>query len=317
MASRRTFIKQSSIGALALTLPLLTDLKAAAPALTTANTRLKISLAQWSLHRALERGDLKAVNFPMVAKKEFGISAVEYVNEFYADELHNASFWDNLKRDTDAEGIQNVLIMVDKEGELGAAKTLERTRAVDRHRSWIEAARRLGCAAIRVNAFGKGDPNTLREALIDGLGMLAEAGSEADISILVENHGLHTSDAGFITGILSAVNNPYLGTLPDFGNWCLNKEWGSTKDGSCTNSYDPVKGLQEMLPFAKGVSAKSYDFGPDGAETRLPYKALLQEVKDSGFNGYIGIEYEGDRLSEAQGIRATKALIEKTWATLD
>ncbi len=302
---------------MALALPLLTDIKAATPALTGANVGPRISLAQWSLHRALERGDLKAVNFPMVAKKEFGISAVEYVNEFYTAELRNASFWDNLRRDTNAEGIQNLLIMVDGEGELGAAKKLERTRAVDRHRSWIEAARRLGCGAIRVNAFGKGDRMALQEALIDGLGTLAEAGSEADIHILVENHGLHTSDAGFMTRIIEAVNNPYLGTLPDFGNWCLNKEWGGTKDGSCTDSYDPVKGLQQMLPYAKGVSAKSYDFDANGAETRLPYKALLQSVKDSGFTGYIGIEYEGDRLSEAEGIRATKALIEKTWATLD
>jgi len=317
MASRRTFIKQSTLGGLALAFPLLTDIKAAVPTLMSANLGPKISLAQWSLHRALERGNLKAVNFPMVAKNEFGISAVEYVNDFYTAELRNTLFWDNLKRDTDAEGIQNVLIMVDNEGDLGAVKTLERTRTVDQHRRWIQAARRLGCAAIRVNAFGKGDRETLKGALIDGLGTLAEAGSEADIQILIENHGLHTSDAGFITGIIEAVNNPYLGTLPDFGNWCLNKEWGSTAGGSCTDSYDPVKGLKQMLPYAKGVSAKSYDFNASGEESRLPYKTLLQEVKDSGFTGYIGIEYEGNRLSEAEGIRAAKALIEKTWATLD
>ena len=317
MASRRTFIKQSTLGSLALTFPLLTEIKAATPGFKSANIGPKISLAQWSLHRALEAGDLKAVNFPRVAKKEFGISAVEYVNAFYTDELRNPSFWDTLKKDTDAEGVQNLLIMVDDEGELGAAQKPERTRAVDQHRRWIEAAHRLGCDAIRVNAFGKGDRKALREALIDGLGTLAEAGSEAGINILVENHGLHTSDAGFMTGIIEAVNNPFLGTLPDFGNWCLNKEWGGTQRGSCTDSYDPVKGLQQMLPFAKGVSAKSYDFDQDGNETTLPYKALLQEVKDFGFTGYIGIEYEGERLSEAQGIRATKALIEKTWATLD
>ena len=317
MASRRTFIKQSTLGGLALTLPLLTEIKAATPGFKSANVGPKISLAQWSLHRALERGDLKAADFPMVAKKEFGISAVEYVNAFYKEELGNPSFWDTLKRITDAEGIRNLLIMVDDEGELGAVQKPERTLAIDKHRRWIEAARRMGCGAIRVNAFGKSDRAALRDALIDGLGTLAEAGSEADISILVENHGLHTSDAGFMTGIIEAVNNPFLGTLPDFGNWCLNKEWGGTQGGSCTDSYDPVKGLQQMLPFAKGVSAKSYDFDPEGNETTLPYKALLQEVKDSGFTGYIGIEYEGERLSEAQGIHATKALIEKTWATLD
>ncbi len=317
MASRRTFIKQSALGGLALALPIPAHMTAALPALPEMITGPRISLAQWSLHRAIEDGGLKAVDFPMVAKKEFGISAVEYVSSFYTAERQNTSFWEALKRSTDAEGIENLLIMVDGEGELGAAKKQDRTRAVEQHRPWIEAARRLGCFAIRVNAFGKGDRIALREALIDGLGSLSEAGSESNISILVENHGLHTSDAGFITGIIQAVNSPYLGTLPDFGNWCLNKEWGGTKDGTCTDSYDPVKGLRQMLPFAKGVSAKSYDFGPDGEETRLPYRALLQEVRDSGFAGHIGIEYEGDRLSEAEGIRATKALIEKTWKTLD
>jgi sugar phosphate isomerase/epimerase len=317
MATRRTFIKQSALGSMALSLPLLTEIKAVTPGFKSVDVGPKISLAQWSLHRALERGTLKAVDFPMIAKKEFGISAVEYVNGFYTEELGNPSFWDTLKRETEAEGIDNLLIMVDNEGELGAAQKPERTRAVDQHRRWIEAARRLGCGAIRVNAFGKSDRKALREALIDGLGTLSEAGSQAGINILVENHGLHTSDAGFMTGIIEAVNNPYLGTLPDFGNWCLNKEWGGTQGGSCTDSYDPVKGLQQMLPFAKGVSAKSYDFDPEGNETTLPYKALLQEVKDSGFTGYIGIEYEGERLSEAQGIHATKALIEKTWETLD
>jgi len=317
MATKRTFIKQSALGSMALSLPLLTEIKAVTPGFKSVDVGPKISLAQWSLHRALERGALKAADFPMIAKKEFGISAVEYVNGFYTEELRNPAFWDTLKRDTEAEGIDNLLIMVDNEGELGAAQKPERTRAVDQHRRWIEAARRLGCGAIRVNAFGKSDRNALREALIDGLGTLSEAGAQADINILVENHGLHTSDAGFMTGIIEAVNNTYLGTLPDFGNWCLNKEWGGTQGGSCTDSYDPGKGLQQMLPFAKGVSAKSYDFDPEGNETTLPYKELLQEVKDSGFSGYIGIEYEGERLSEAQGTHATKALIEKTWATLD
>jgi hypothetical protein len=147
--------------------------------------------------------------------------------------------------------------------------------------------------------------------------MLSEAGASLGVYVLVENHGLHTSDAAFMAGIIREVGNPYLGTLPDFGNWCLNREWGSTKGGTCTEAYDPVKGLEEFLPFARGVSAKSYDFDQDGNETLLPYRALLQKVKDYGFSGHIGIEYEGNRLSETAGIRATKALIETTWPELD
>jgi sugar phosphate isomerase/epimerase len=317
MASRRKFIKQSALGGVALALPLFSDAKAPFVVLRPSVLGPNISLAQWSLHRALEKGELKPVDFPMRAKNEFGISAVEYVNEFYKSELEKPAFWKTLKKQTDGEGIENLLIMVDGEGELGAPGEKERTQAVVQHRRWLEAAQMLGCHSIRVNAFGKGDRKALSAALVDGLGALAEAGSDAGINILIENHGLHTSDAEFITGIVQQVNNPRLGTLPDFGNWCLNREWGGTKDGVCSDSYDPVKGLQEMLPFAKGVSAKSYDFSSDGQETRLPYKTLLQKVKDSGFTGYIGIEYEGDRLSEAEGIRATKALIENIWETLD
>lgn len=317
MASRRNFIKQAALGTIGLSLPTITNLRASANVLADTFAGPKISLAQWSLHRALEKGELKAVDFPIIAKKEFGITAVEYVNSFYKTELGNSAFWKTLKKRTREEGVQNLLIMVDGAGEIGAAEKKERTEAVEQHRRWLGAAQSLGCHSIRVNAFGKGDRPTLRESLVDGLGRLAESGADAGLNILVENHGLHTSDAGFITGIIKEVNNPYLGTLPDFGNWCLDAEWGSTKDGNCSNSYDPVTGLKQMLPYAKGVSAKAYDFDPDGMETRLPYKALLRQVKDSGFTGYIGIEYEGDRLSEAAGIRATKALIENLWATLD
>jgi sugar phosphate isomerase/epimerase len=156
----------------------------------------------------------------------------------------------------------------------------------------------------------------LKNALVDGLGRLAEIGAEKRINILVENHGYHTSDAAFIVDILREVDNPYLGTLPDFGNWCLSKEWGSTRGGTCTESYDPLKGVGEFLPYAKGVSAKSYDFDDQGNETLLPYRALLKKVKDSGFTGHIGIEYEGNRLSEPEGIRATQSLIERVWEEL-
>ena len=152
---------------------------------------------------------------------------------------------------------------------------------------------------------------------MDGLGRLAEIGADMGIHILVENHGYHTSDAAFMTAIIREVDNPYLGTLPDFGNWCLTQEWGSTQGGTCASAYDPVDGVSEFLPFAKGVSAKAYDFDKEGNETLLPYRALLQKVKDSGFAGHIGIEYEGSRLPEAEGIRATKTLIEKVWANLD
>jgi sugar phosphate isomerase/epimerase len=157
----------------------------------------------------------------------------------------------------------------------------------------------------------------LHAALADGLGALAEYGAKEGIHVLIENHGLHTSDADFIIGILKKVNNPYLGTLPDFGNWCLSAEWGSTGNNDCSQIYDPAKGVSKFLPYAKGVSAKSYRFDTDGFESVVDYRALLKLVKASGYNGYIGIEYEGSDLSEEAGIKATKALINKVWTSLD
>ncbi|MDX1332481.1 MAG: sugar phosphate isomerase/epimerase family protein [Robiginitalea sp.] len=316
MGSRRTFLKQSVLGSVALSTCWPGILTAGGPH-PAIPPELRISLAQWSLHRSLEKGELKAENFPKIARRTFDIGAVEYVNQFYRDSIGKPALWNQLRQQADSEGVQSLLIMVDGEGELGASDDRERTVAVRRHGIWLEAAKILGCHSIRVNAFGSGPRPELKNALVDGLGRLAALGADMGIHILVENHGYHTSDAAFMTAILREVDHPYLGTLPDFGNWCLTKEWGSTQGGSCSDSYDPVKGVSEFLPYAKGVSAKSYDFDAEGNETLLPYRALLQKVKDSGFDGHIGIEYEGSQLPEVEGIRATKTLIEKVWATLD
>lgn len=126
--------------------------------------------------------------------------------------------------------------------------------------------------------------------------------------------GALSIDADFIVGIIEQINAPNLGTLPDFGNWCLNAEWGSTQGGRCTEPYDKYEGVRKFMPYARAVSAKFYDFDDQGNETNIDYPRMLQIVKDAGFDGYIGIEYEGDGLSEPEGIRATKALLERAWA---
>ncbi len=277
----------------------------------------KISLAQWSLHRALKKGEIKAEEFAAIAKKTYDIGAVEYVNQFYVSNSKNQKFWGQMKGRAEDMGVQSLLIMVDGEGDLGDSEAAERKKAVENHYKWIHAAKILGCHSIRINAFGKGSHDELRTALVDGLGQLSSYGAKLGINILIENHGLHTSDGKFIVGVIKEVDNPYLGTLPDFGNWCLSAEWGSTKGNACSEVYDHYTGVSEFLPFAKGVSAKSYDFDPNGNESLLDYKRLLKMVKTSGFDGYIGIEYEGEKLSEHDGILATKKLIEKVWTALD
>ncbi|HMB63672.1 MAG TPA: TIM barrel protein [Eudoraea sp.] len=317
MKTRRSFIKNTALGTLAFTATPMVMSAAGSLNLQPVLKGPKISLAQWSLHRALEKAEIKGEDFSAIAKNTYGISAVEYVNQFYVQHGNNQKFWSQMKGRADDEGVKNLLIMVDNEGELGSTDDQARKMAVQNHYKWIHAAKILGCHSIRVNAFGKGSREELQSALVDGLGLLATYGAANNINVLVENHGLHTSDGKYITGIIREVNNPYLGTLPDFGNWCLNAAWGSTKNNQCTQVYKPITGVSDFLPFAKGVSAKSYHFDAAGNETVLDYPGLLQLVKTSDFDGYIGIEYEGDILSEPDGIMATKDLIERLWETLD
>jgi len=318
MNTRRKFVKKASLGAVALaTAPYTLNAKKllkGSPNMTAP----KISLAQWSLHRSLEKGEIQAVDFAAIAKNTYGIGAVEYVNQFYVDMATSSKFWAQMKERADNQGVQSLLIMVDNEGDLGNPNDIARNTAVRNHYKWIHAAKILGCHSIRVNAFGKGSLTELESSLVNGLGQLAEYSAKEKINVLIENHGLHTSNATFMVDIIKKVNNPFLGTLPDFGNWCLTAEWGSTTASkNCTDVYPPAKAISEFLPYAKGVSAKTYDFDGDGNQTGIDYPELMQLVKDSDFNEHIGIEYEGENLSEHDGIKATKALIEKVWANLD
>ena len=315
MNKRRFFIKNAILGTAGLTLPSYLS-RAAISHSDTSFKKPKISLAQWSVHRALEKGELQPENFAHLARNSYDISAIEYVNQFYVQHGNNQKFWSQMKDRADDEGVKSLLIMVDNEGELGNPNDQKRKTAVENHYKWILAAKILGCHSIRVNAFGKGTREELHSALVDGLGQLSSYGAQQKINVLVENHGLHTSDGVFMTKIIKEVNNPFLGTLPDFGNWCLNTEWGSTNNSQCTALYPHEKGVAEFLPFAKGVSAKSYNFDQEGNETYLDYPRLLGLVKDAGFDGYIGIEYEGNQLSEDEGIKATKKCIERVWKSL-
>lgn len=316
MKSRRSFIKKTALASAAISSYSVFSAKSLL-SYKKAVSKPKISLAQWSLHKALKNGTLKAEDFASIARNSYDLDAVEYVNQFYVKNATNEAYWNQLKNSAANAGVKSLLIMVDDEGMLGDTKSTARKKAVENHFKWIHAAKILGCHSIRVNAFGEGSDATLKAALVDGLGALAEYGAKEKINVLIENHGNHTSNAGFMVDIIKAVDNPFLGTLPDFGNWCLNKDWGSTHLNQCDKIYDPLRGVSEFLPYAKGVSAKSYEFNEAGFDTVIDYPGLLKLVKDFGYKGYIGIEYEGENLSEAAGIVATKKLINTTWASLD
>lgn len=275
---------------------------------------LNISLAQWSLHRAFQGGTLDPKNFAAIAKNDYGITAVEYVSSFYKDHATDTAYWQQMRTTADSLGVKSLLIMIDEEGDLGSSDPEARRKAVENHHKWVDAARILGCHSIRINAFGDGSKEEVQAAMIDALKALCTYAAQSNINVLIENHGLYSSDGQWLAGIMRGVAMPNVGMLPDFGNWCTSHKWGTTQTGKpCDHAYDRYQGVSETLPFAKGVSAKSYDFGPGGEETIIDYRKMLQLVKQSGFKAYIGIEYEGERLGEAEGIRATLALLEREW----
>jgi len=281
------------------------------------NSGIKISLAEWSLHRAIQAGKIDHLDFPLLAKRDYGISAVEYVNGLFGGKKmtfkeaakNNAYLSELLKRSKDND-VFNHLLMVDDEGPLALPDDKIRLTAVEDHKKWIEAAKFLGCLTVRVNLHGDGKPDDKKVASIDSLGRLGDFAKTMNINIVVENHGHESSNAAWVADVMRKVNRPNVGTLPDFGNFCLSQDWGTTQ-GECSDYYDRYKGVQEMLPFAKGVSAKTYDFDSKGEQPKMDYKRLLDIVKSSGFKGYIGVEFEGENQPEDEGIRKTKQLIER------
>jgi L-ribulose-5-phosphate 3-epimerase len=264
----------------------------------------EISLAQWSLHRAFGRGGkstLDPLQFAKISKDEFGINAIEYVNQFYKDKKNDEGYLKDLKKVADDNGVKSVLIMCDGEGALGDADEKRRATAVSNHKRWIEWAKFLGCHSIRVNAQSSGSYEEQLERAADGLTKLTELAKTMGIAVIVENHGGLSSNGEWLAKVMKKVNKPECGTLPDFGNFRI----------SGTEMYDRYKGVDQLMPFAKGVSAKSHDFDDKGNEVHTDYRKMLDIVLNKHkYSGYIGIEYEGGKLSEPEGIMATKKLLE-------
>lgn len=269
-----------------------------------------ISLAQWSLHRTLGRDGRDNLTFPQKARA-FDIDAIEYVNSFFKDKARDEEYLAELNKRCREEGVRSLLIMCDGEGALGDPDEKRRKKAVENHHKWVDAAVALGCHSIRVNAQSRGSWDEQVKLAADGLGRLAEYGAEHDCNVIVENHGGLSSNGKWLAQVLASVDNPRCGALPDFGNFRI-----GMKDGKL-ETYDRYRGVDELMPFAKGVSAKSHDFDDKGDETQTDYRRMLDiVVVKHGYHDYIGIEYEGSKLSEDDGIRATKKLLERVRAEL-
>lgn len=258
--------------------------------------RFKISLAEWSLNKSLFKKTITNMDFPRIAKETYGLDAVEYVNQFFKDKAEDTQYLTQLKNECEKYGVKSLIIMVDGEGNLADTSATARNKAVENHYKWVKAAKFLGCHSIRVNAAGRGTMGQMQAAAIDGLTKLSTYAADYGINVIVENHGGNSSYGKWLAEIMKSVNKPNCGTLPDLGNFY---------------EYDRYKGVTELMPYAKGVSAKTHDFDANGNETQIDYEKMMKIIADSGFKGYIDVEYEGTKLNEDEGIKATIALLKR------
>jgi sugar phosphate isomerase/epimerase len=263
------------------------------------NPRFQISLAEWSLNRTLRKGTITNLDFPRIAKKVYGLDAVEYVNQFFKDKAEDTGYLTALKDSCTKYGVKSLIIMIDGEGNLADTSVTARTKAIENHYKWVKAAKFLGCHSIRVNAGGRGTMGQMQAAAIDALGKLSGYAAGYGINVIVENHGGNSSYGKWLVEIMKEVNKPNCGVLPDLGNFY---------------EYDRYKGVTEMMPYAKGVSGKTVDFDADGNETRVDYVKMMKIIADSKYSGYIDVEYEGNKLSEDEGIKASIILLKKVIA---
>jgi L-ribulose-5-phosphate 3-epimerase len=304
--NRRMFLRRSAAAGAAIGLPNIPaiadeDLDQTLVAAKNTTPLFKISLAEWSFHRALKAGKMDNLDFPLVAKRDFDIDCVEYVNVFFMDKARNEKYLKQLKQRCEDNGVSSGLIMCDNEGDLGDPNDTKRTKAVQNHYKWVEAAKFLGCHSIRVNARSSGTPEDQHKRAVDGLRRLSEFGAKHEMNVIVENHGGISSNGKWLAGVIKDVDLKNCGTLPDFGNFKI----------SATEQYDRYEGVEEMMPYAKGVSAKSHVFDKDGNESEIDYYKMMKIVLDAGYHGYVGIEWEGSDPSEPEGVKLTKALLER------
>lgn len=266
----------------------------------------RISLAEWSYHRALQKGALDHRDFARVAKLDHGIDVVEFVNSFFKDKARDAAYLAEVKSRAADLGVRIALIMCDGEGDLGHAEKSQRAAAVENHRKWLEAAHGFGCHSIRVNVYGSGSREAHAAQAAESLHALADLADPLGLNVIVENHGGITSDGAWMADVMRRADHPRVGTLPDFGNFKLD----------ATHEYDRYRGVEEMMPWAKAVSAKCYDFDASGEETTIDFHRMLRIVTAARYHDNLGIEYEGDRMTEHDGVAAMKRLLERVRSEL-
>ena len=276
----------------------------------------EIGLAQWSLNKSLKSGKIDNLDFARIAREKFDIGIVEYVNQFFINKAKDKKYLSEMLNISNDNGIVNNLIMIDSEGNLGDTNNRRRNKAINNHKKWIEAAKFLGCSHIRVNAAGDGSEQEVSKNASESLAALGEFSVDYDINVIVENHGGYSSNAKWLVEVIKNAGLKNVGTLPDFGNFCIRStpkdlsDWGATTS-VCAEEYDRYLGVEELLPYELSVSAKSNDFDSDRNCIETDFSRMINIIKNSDYRGYISIEYEGSNYSEEEGIRLTKSLLER------
>lgn len=269
----------------------------------------KISLAEWSINQPLRKGTLQHLDFPKIAKG-LGIDAIEYVNQFFMDKATDKAYLAEMNTRATGEGVTQVLIMCDSEGNLGDPDAAARQTAVENHYKWVEAAKTLGCHSIRVNAYSSGTPDEQMKLVADGMHKLCVFADPHGLNVIVENHGGQSSNAKWLVETIRRADHPRAGTLPDFGNFAITRRDPKKPDAK-VESYDSYAGVKEMMPLAKGVSVKPtvWDFQGNNGPIDLP--RMMSIVVQAGYHGYCGIEH-GPSGRELEGIRELRQQLEAT-----
>jgi len=305
-ASRRQVLAAGAgLGAALMTTP-----ATALASLGGREPRFRVSLAQWSLHKLIYAGEIDNLDFAKEAH-DMGFTAIEYVNGFFKDKAKDDAYIADMNKRAQDHGLKQLLIMCDGEGNLGDPDDAKRTQAIDNHRKWLDVAAKFGCHSIRVNAASSGSYEEQQKLAADGLSRLTEVAAPYKLNVIVENHGGLSSNGKWLAGVMKMVDKPRCGTLPDFGNFCF--DWSKADDPEAW--YDRYLGVEEMMPYAKAVSAKSHDFDENGEEIHTDYYRMVKIVLDAGYEGYIGVEYEGQKHPPREGCMLTKKLLEKIAST--
>lgn len=257
---------------------------------------LQISLQQYSFNGMLRSKKLAPLDYPKFAVEKTGIKALEYFNGFFEDKINSAKFLAELKNRCGDLGVENQLILCRSDLALDSADAGQRKGAAALLSRWGAFAKELGCHSIRVDCRSKGNREDVKKQAVDGLHQLCDLLEPMKMNAIVENHGNWSSKGDWVKEVMESVKRDNCGTLPDFGNF---------------KGYDKYQGVKDMLPWAKAICAKVHKIKPDGEAAQTDFERMLKIVKEGGFRGYVGIEFEGGA-DPVAGVLGTKRLIEKT-----